>query len=471
MPTSLSLRSRTTWYWLAWILWVVSLASPGSGGHSSASVYVLAAIMEPAKYLVPGTRSAGLAHAVFSLALFSNIVLLVAVAVRQARRMSIGVVLLFTGAVVADLAVAPVLPPFARMPGYWLWVIAMGTMAFALIALPYEAAAEPAPVRGRGTRQAAGAAIGTVPFIIWLWLACYVLLLVGFVASMGRPAAPGAPAPKHETSLRPLSAYVTDDAGLLSQACTERVTKALAEFEKETSNQIAVAIYGSPLAEPLEQASIALAEASRLGRKGLDNGAILVVFPASGLARIEVGYGLEGALNDAKAGEILHQALAPAWQRGDHDQAIEATLAGMLNAVRTEYRGGRMPGRVAIFRRQVAVAVPQIVDAMRPALGIFDAGTRIFLAFIGAIFVSGFWDGFRQSIRLVRALAVWGRNLATGRKGMFGGSRAVSKVEVGSLVDSLKIIMFVGFFIAVLTGMVVIAGGGAFGGGGANVRW
>ncbi|PYO26898.1 MAG: hypothetical protein DMD86_18910, partial [Candidatus Rokuibacteriota bacterium] len=104
---------------------------------------------------------------------------------------------------------------------------------------------------------------------------------------------------------------VNDYAGVLAPAERERLEQKLIQRERGASNQVVVAIFRSLEGESLEDFSIRLAQAWRVGRKGLDNGVILLVFIDDRKMRIEVGYGLEGNLTDAVSSSILRDVVAP----------------------------------------------------------------------------------------------------------------------------------------------------------------
>jgi uncharacterized protein len=105
--------------------------------------------------------------------------------------------------------------------------------------------------------------------------------------------------------------YVHDAAGVLSPAAQSKLNAALFQFEQATSNQIVVAVFPSLENEALEDFSIRLTETWKPGQRGKDNGVILLIFKQERLIRIEVGYGLEGALTDAESGLIIQQVIAP----------------------------------------------------------------------------------------------------------------------------------------------------------------
>jgi len=110
--------------------------------------------------------------------------------------------------------------------------------------------------------------------------------------------------------------YVTDKAGLLSPQTKMQLEGVLRQYEQKTSNQIVIVTFPSLEEESLGDFSIRLAEAWKVGQKGRDNGVIFLIFKEDRKMRIEVGYGLEGVLPDALAGQIIQQRVAPLFSPG-----------------------------------------------------------------------------------------------------------------------------------------------------------
>ena len=98
----------------------------------------------------------------------------------------------------------------------------------------------------------------------------------------------------------------------------------LAEGERATGAQIVVAVFPSLDGESLEDFSIRLAEKWRIGHKALDDGAIVLVFLQERKLRIEVGYGLEGAIPDLEAGRVIREVIAPRFREGGIAAGLEA---------------------------------------------------------------------------------------------------------------------------------------------------
>lgn len=134
------------------------------------------------------------------------------------------------------------------------------------------------------------------------------------------------------------SSYVNDTIQLLSSSARSRLEATLAAFEKETSNQVVVAIFGSLEGGSLEDFSIRLAEKWKIGSEKNDNGVILLIFKEDRAVRIEVGYGLEGALPDATARLIIQNEIVPAFRAGDFDGGVEKAVAAIQQATQGEYK-------------------------------------------------------------------------------------------------------------------------------------
>lgn len=148
-----------------------------------------------------------------------------------------------------------------------------------------------------------------------------------------------------------LTHYATDLSGTLSADQVAQLDQELSSFDKTTSTQIVLLMVSSLNGEDLEEYSLRVAEANRIGRKGKDNGALLLVALGDKKARIEVGYGLEGSLPDALAGQIIRKELSPRFRQGDYYGGLRAGLEAIMAATKDEYqadpstaqRGGRFP--------------------------------------------------------------------------------------------------------------------------------
>jgi uncharacterized protein len=139
-----------------------------------------------------------------------------------------------------------------------------------------------------------------------------------------------------EVAVPPLTARVTDLTGTLSGAAVARIEAKLKDFEAKKGAQIAVLIVPTTQPEEIEQFSIRVEDAWKLGRKGVSDGVYLIVAKNDRRVRIEVAYGLEGALPDAIANRIVDEAIAPHFKLGDYDGGVEAGVNKIISVVNGE---------------------------------------------------------------------------------------------------------------------------------------
>ena len=131
--------------------------------------------------------------------------------------------------------------------------------------------------------------------------------------------------------------WVHDEAGVLSPQAKARLESIIRMEEDSTTNQIAIFIIRSLEGGSLEEYSLRVAEAWKIGRKDRDNGVLLLISIDDRQLRIETGYGLEGALTDAMASRIIRNEIAPHFRQGDYDGGVEAGLQGIIRAIKGEY--------------------------------------------------------------------------------------------------------------------------------------
>ncbi|WP_050466995.1 TPM domain-containing protein [Herbaspirillum chlorophenolicum] len=136
----------------------------------------------------------------------------------------------------------------------------------------------------------------------------------------------------------PLSGHVIDQVHMLDDQQRAALNSVLAEYETRTGSQIAVLLMASTAPEAIEQYSIRVAEAWKLGRKGVDDGVILVVAKDNPKAlrrlRIEAGRGVQGSLTDAQSKRILEDVIAPHFRQNDFYGGLAAgvsAIAGLLD--------------------------------------------------------------------------------------------------------------------------------------------
>lgn len=243
------------------------------------------------------------------------------------------------------------------------------------------------------------------------------LLLALAVAAPAAAASELPPAPAR---------WVADRAGVLSPGGAAAVDQKLEAFEKEQGTQILVAIFRQlPADEALEDWTVRVAESWRVGRADQDDGAVLFVFVDDRQLRLEVGYGLEGALTDLESKIILDEVLVPRLREGDWDGGIAAAADAITEAVRGEYRP---------------------LPAAGPSRPEVPVGFLVVVIFVVLVFVLLVGAATRRS---------------GGRSGGFGGSSGGGGWSGGVGGGG-----FGGF-----SGGGFSGGGGSFGGGGASSRW
>lgn len=135
-----------------------------------------------------------------------------------------------------------------------------------------------------------------------------------------------------------LRSRVTDLAGVLTPEQASNLEAKLQELETADSTQVAVLVIPGLEGEYLEDYSIRVAEAWKLGQKGRDNGVLLLVALQDRAIRIETGYGLEEKLTDARASQIIRNDMIPRFRQGDFYGGIDAGVTGIIQTVRGIYR-------------------------------------------------------------------------------------------------------------------------------------
>jgi uncharacterized protein len=134
--------------------------------------------------------------------------------------------------------------------------------------------------------------------------------------------------------------YFNDYAGVVSQEAAHRFNEKLAQFERETSDQVVVAVFpkmqsDSDIADYTQR----VAQAWGVGQKDRRNGVVLFVFTEDRKMFIQVGYGLEGALPDITAFDITEYNIKPYFRVGDYDGGLATGIDLILKAIRGEYKG------------------------------------------------------------------------------------------------------------------------------------
>lgn len=161
-------------------------------------------------------------------------------------------------------------------------------------------------------------------FARWLTLPALLLLVI-----FGRGV-------HAEVAVPPLRSPVTDLTGTLTSEQSATLEQQLRAFEAKKGSQIAVLIVPTTQPETIEQYGIRVAEAWKLGRRGVNDGALLLVAKDDRAVRIEVGYGLEGPLPDVLANRIVEQVIVPRFRSGDFFGGIREAIVRMIALVEGE---------------------------------------------------------------------------------------------------------------------------------------
>ncbi len=222
-----------------------------------------------------------------------------------------------------------------------------------------------------------------------------------------------------------LQGYVNDYANMISPSSRAKLEEELRSFEQSDSTQLVILTLPSLEGEPIEDYSIKVVEAWKLGQAGKDNGILFLVSKNDRQMRIEVGRGLEGRLTDLMAGRIIDLVVKPSFKRGDFDGGFTAGVGSLIDATRGEFKSEGEGSR----RRQ----------PFHPSLLFFFAVLIFFFFFLSAAGKKRKYNGRGRGGSPGRfVIFPSGRG---GGGGFFGGGGGFS------------------------------GGGGSFGGGGASGRW
>jgi uncharacterized protein len=254
----------------------------------------------------------------------------------------------------------------------------------------------------------------------------------------------------------PLTGRVIDQTGTLTAAQKAAMEQTLTTFEARKGSQLAVLIVPTTTPETIEQYALRVAEQWKLGRKKVDDGAVLVIAKNDRALRVEVGYGLEGALNDATSKRIISEKITPRFKEGDFYGGITAGVDQIIRVV----DGELLPKPNGI-----------------PAAGSADVQQYIPIIFVLALVIGGV---LRVVLgRFPGALATGGAVAAVAW--MFAGALSIAVIAG---VIALLFTLFSGgmgglgvggrrggFGTGGFGGGGFSGGGGGFGGGGASGRW
>jgi len=267
----------------------------------------------------------------------------------------------------------------------------------------------------------------------------------------------------------PLSGRVVDQTGTLGSGDIASLTQTLKDLEARKGSQIAVLIVPTTDGEAIEQFALRVAEAWKIGRKKVDDGALLVIAKNDRRLRIEVGYGLEGALTDATTKRIIDEDITPKFKTGDFAGGVSAGVDRMVRIVNGEKLPEPEPphwqdsGLLNIdpFNPFVLVFVFIVGSALRAALGrlVGSAATGGFVGFLAWLLVGSLGAALAVGVLAFLIAAFVDLMPSGGSRGTRGGwsSGGSSDWSSGSSSSSSS-----GGF---------SGGGGSFGGGGASGSW
>lgn len=245
----------------------------------------------------------------------------------------------------------------------------------------------------------------------------------------------------------PLIGHVVDQTHTLTADQQAKIEQVLAAFEVRKGSQLAVLMVNTTQPETIEQYALRVAEQWKIGRKKIDDGVILVIAKADRTVRIEVGYGLEGFLNDATAKRIIKGSITPRFRQQDFAGGMTAGMEDMMRVI----QGESLPAPSAILTSDPTDLMTWIIAggvllgfALRSALGRLP-GSIMAASIVGAAtwFMVGLFS---------MALMAGGITLITTWIGM-SALLAARYGGRGGPGEGFK------------------GGGGGFGGGGASGRW
>ncbi len=202
-----------------------------------------------------------------------------------------------------------------------------------------------------------------------------------------------------------LSGRVNDRANLLPPAAHEQLETTLADFERRTGHQLAVLTMPSLQGEVLEDFSLKVSRTWGLGRKGVNDGILLLVSREDRKLRIEVGHGLEGDLPDALCGRIIQDVMVPRFRAGDYPGGIASGAGAIIAAAEGHYapppsNGGHTRNDFAdmslvgkIFMSLFILVFFGLFEAMGIALPGFGWFLYVFLIPFWAAFPGAIWGG------------------------------------------------------------------------------
>jgi uncharacterized protein len=206
-----------------------------------------------------------------------------------------------------------------------------------------------------------------------------------------------------QVAVPPLTGRVVDLTGTLDATQKATLEQTLEAFEARKGTQIAVLLVPTTAPETIEQYSLRVAEQWKIGRKKVDDGAILVVAKNDRTLRIEVGYGIEGALSDVTSHRIISEVITPAFRQGDFFGGIRAGIERIIGVVDGEKLPAPPPK--ATWQDRGGDGLGQMIPiAFMLALVVGGILRRVLGRFVGALATGGVIGGL--AFFLIGALSI-----------------------------------------------------------------
>jgi uncharacterized membrane protein YgcG len=467
LPATSTFPFRRALFWLAWLLLLASLLLPapaslaafGTIGGSAHYVFVLANGWSVATPGTAGSLRFGQA-ALLGLALYSNVVFIIMPYMLRVTSVSVTTKAFLLVALALDASVGFLVPEFGHLPAYWIWLASIAAMTIAYVVFSGDGVM---PVAKPRKGSEAPVDRGEFSPFVWVLLGATVFWIA--ISAVNHAASPQDTVTA--AANEPLTEFVNDRAKLLTPVQASQLSFALQQFEKQTPDQIVVAIYPRAPGGSIDEFTIRTAERSRIGRGGVDTGAILSVFMEERAARLEVGYGLEGILTDVDSHRILEANLGPAFAHGTYFDGLDATLQTVFAKLQEAYKTQGSPDQVTIWKRKLADDHPNRLGRLWRTISNVGFAARVGIAFLFAFVGLILWSTIPQWGRLYRDVAQGIANVRAKRPFQQG----LEAVDGTSLVDSVRLLIFSIGLLIPAAGAIIIAGGGAFGGAGALIHW
>jgi uncharacterized protein len=209
------------------------------------------------------------------------------------------------------------------------------------------------------------------------WLSMPVLVLFALHAFLAATLAFA------EIEVPSLRTRVTDITSTLSSQQQATLEQTIAAFEKRNGSQIAVLLVPTTQPETVEQYAVRVFEQWKLGRKGVDDGVLLLIAKNDRKLRIEVGYGLEGVLTDATAKRIIADDITPRFKQGDFYGGVSAGMERLINVIDSE----KSPTNTAT-PASTAIESNSLPPGSRDPRDVsFSQGFGVFLSVVFVLFV------------------------------------------------------------------------------------